>query len=110
MPSSEFVLITILACGLATWLSRILPFVFLKKFNLSEGVLEFLSFVPVAIMSGLWFSSLFVQHLGHLPSLNVGNLLASLPTVIAAILSKSLLVTVLVGVISLGLLNLFLAH
>lgn len=106
MPSSSFVFLTILGSGIATWLSRILPFVILKKFRLSSGVIEFLSFVPIAIMSALWFENLFIQHLGQLPSLNIPNLIASLPTILSAIISKSLLVTVVVGVISLGFLRL----
>lgn len=81
MVSSSFVFFTILGSGIATWLSRIMPFVILKKFQLSSGVIEFLSFVPIAIMSALWFENLFIQHLGHLPSLDMPNLLASLPTV-----------------------------
>ncbi len=105
MPSSSFIFLTILGSGIATWLSRILPFVILKKFKLSSGVIEFLSFVPIAIMSALWFENLFIQHLGQLPSLNWPNLLASLPTVLSAMISKNLLVTVVVGVISLGFLK-----
>lgn len=108
MVSSSFVFFTILGSGIATWLSRIMPFVILKKFQLSSGVIEFLSFVPIAIMSALWFENLFIQHLGHLPSLDMPNLLASLPTVLSALSSKNLLVTVVVGVISLGFLRLVL--
>ncbi len=91
---------------LVTWLSRILPFVLLKKFTLPKSLVEYLSFVPVVIMSALWFSSLFTQHLGHLPSVNVENLLASFPTVVAAILSKNLFVIVIVGIFSLALIQL----
>lgn len=100
-PSFKFVLLTIVGCGVVTWLSRILPFVLLKRFSLSKAVIEYLSFVPVVIMSALWFSNLFTPHLGQLPTLNVNNLLASLPTVLAAIISKNLLVIVLVGLLSL---------
>ncbi|KRM79096.1 hypothetical protein FD36_GL000886 [Fructilactobacillus sanfranciscensis DSM 20451] len=67
--------------------------------------MEFLSFVPVVIMSALWFNGLFVQHLGHLPSLNIENLLASIPTVISAIISKNLLVIVAVGILSLAIIR-----
>lgn len=102
MPSFKFVLLTIVGCGVVTWLSRILPFVLLKRFSLSKAVIEYLSFVPVVIMSALWFSNLFTPHLGQLPTLNVNNLLASLPTVLAAIISKNLLVIVLVGLLSLA--------
>ncbi|WP_314322255.1 AzlD domain-containing protein [Lentilactobacillus parabuchneri] len=106
MPSFNFVLLTIVGTGVVTWLSRIIPFVVLKKFQLSKGVIEFLSFVPIAIMSALWFENIFVQHIGHLPSIEWGNFLASLPNVASAIISKNLLVIVIVGVISLGVIRL----
>ncbi|KGO32052.1 AzlD domain-containing protein [Oenococcus alcoholitolerans] len=106
MPSIKFIMLTIIGCGLVTWLSRILPLVVLKKFKIPKGLMEFLSFVPIAIMSGLWFQSLFIQHLGHMPEINYQNLLASLPTIAAAIISKNLLFVVVTGVISLGLINL----
>jgi len=108
MPTLSYSLLVIAGCALVTWLSRILPFVLLKKTNLPKPVLDYLSFVPIVIMSALWFSSLFVQHLGQLPGLNVNNFLASVPTVLAAIISKNLLIVVIVGIISLALIQLIL--
>lgn len=102
MSTFSFVLITIIGSGVVTWLSRIMPFWILRKVKLSPRVIEFLSFVPIVIMSALWFENLFHQHLGHLPSIDMENFLASVPTVISAIISKSLLVVVIVGVISLA--------
>ncbi|CAK8054479.1 AzlD domain-containing protein [Eupransor demetentiae] len=107
MPSNSFVIITIAVCASVTWLSRVLPFLLLKKFKLSEGVVEFLSFVPIAIMSALWFQSLLIAHPGHLPEIDWKNLVASGPTLLAAILTKNLLLTVLIGIVSLAILNLF---
>lgn len=106
MPSTRFVLWTLIACGLVTWLSRILPFVLLKKFNLPAKVVEFLSFVPITIMAALWFENLFHQNLGHLPTIDYANLIASVPTVLTAILTKKLLLIVIVGIISLALVRL----
>ena len=103
MLSFNFVLLTIVGCGLATWLSRVLPFWVLRKVKLSPRVIEFLSFVPIVIMSALWFENLFHQHLGHLPTIDIPNFIASIPTVISAIISKSLLVIVVVGIISLAI-------
>ena len=102
MYSFNFILLTIIICGLVTLLSRILPFILLKKVNLPQPLVEYLSFVPVVIMSALWVSNLFVQPLGHLPSINWNNLFASLPTILAAILTKNLLIIVIVGVLSLA--------
>lgn len=99
------VLFTIFACALVTWLSRILPFVFLKYFKIPSKINDFLVFVPVVLMASLWFSSLFTAKTGHLPQLNWAYFLASLPTLGAAILSKSLLVIVAVGIISLAIIR-----
>ncbi|WP_425351495.1 AzlD domain-containing protein [Lactococcus protaetiae] len=108
VSSFEFTLLTILGCGLVTWLSRVLPFILLKKMTLSKLLVEYLSFVPIVIMSALWVSNLFVQHLGHFPSVDWNNLWASIPTVIAAILTKNLLLIVLVGIVSLAIVQLVL--
>ena len=89
-----------------TWLSRVLPFVLGKKFDLPKPIIEYLSFVPIVIMSALWFDSLFIQKIGEFPQINYENLLASLPTVLSAIISKSLLVIVVVGIISLAIIRL----
>lgn len=56
-------------------------------------------------MSALWFNSLFIQRIGELPEINYENLLASLPTVVSAIISKSLLVIVMIGILSLAIIR-----
>lgn len=100
MPTLNFILWTIFGAGVVTWLSRISPFVLLKKFNLSPAVIEFLSFVPITIMAGLWFQEIFMPRSGQLPEINTLNLLASIPTLLSAVISKNLLVIVIVGVLS----------
>ena len=105
MLSTNYILLTILGCTIVTMLSRVLPLVLLKKFNLQKAVIEYLSFVPIVIMSALWFNSLFVQRVGEFPEINYENLLASLPTVLSAIISKNLLVIVIVGILSLAIIR-----
>ena len=106
MLSTNYVILTILGCTIVTWLSRIVPFILLKKFDLPKPIVEYLSFVPTVIMSALWFNSLFVQRIGEFPEINYENLLASLPTVLSAVISKSLLVIVVVGIFSLAIIRL----
>ncbi len=105
MFSLSYLILVIVTCSLATITSRVLPFVLLKKMNLPLRVLEFLQFVPIVIMSALWFSSLFTPRLGHLPELNVEYTLASLPTVLSAILTKNLFVVVIIGMLSIAILR-----
>jgi branched-subunit amino acid transport protein len=57
-------------------------------------------------MAALWFENLFHQQIGHLPQVDLPNLLASIPTVITAVLTKKLLLIVIVGIVSLGLVRL----
>ena len=105
MLSINYILLTILGCAIVTWLSRIVPFVLLKKFDMPKPLVEYLSFVPIVIMSALWFNSLFIQKIGEFPQINYQNLLSSLPTVVSAIISKSLLVIVVVGILSLAIIR-----
>ncbi len=107
MPTFNYMLLVIISTGFVTWLCRVLPFVLLKKWGMPRWMVEFLSFVPVAIMSALLFDNLFIQHLGQLPTLNVPNTLAAIPCFLAAILTRSLLVIAIVGVVSLALIRLW---
>ncbi len=68
-------------------------------------MLEFLSFVPVSIMAALVISNLFTQHLGHLPSLNVPYTIATVPAVIAAVVTRSLLAVAVVGIVALAIIR-----
>lgn len=86
MLSTNHVILMILGCAIVTWLSRVLPFVLLKKFDLPKSVIEYLRFVPIVIMLALWFDSLFIQKIGELPQINYENLLAALSTVLSAII------------------------
>ncbi|HAT56306.1 MAG TPA: branched-chain amino acid ABC transporter [Veillonellaceae bacterium] len=102
MYSFEDVLLTIAGCGLVTWLSRTAPFFLLKKLSLPKAAVEYISFVPVVILSALWFSSWFHGEPGHLPEPDIENMAASLPAAVSAVLSKNLLVTVITGIVSMA--------
>ncbi|GEK29284.1 AzlD domain-containing protein [Furfurilactobacillus siliginis] len=107
MLETSYVLLTIVGCAVVTWLSRVLPFALLKRHQLPPLMVELLSFVPITIMTALWINSLFSQHVGHLPTPNVANILASVPTVIVAFLTKQLLWIVIAGMISLAVIRAF---
>lgn len=105
MPSFSYIMLVAISTGFVTWLCRVTPFVLLKRFALPKVMLDFLSFVPVAIMSALVFNNMFIQHIGHLPGVNWPNVLAAIPSVLAAILTRSLLVIAIVGVITLAIIR-----
>lgn len=67
--------------------------------------MDYLMFVPIVIMTALWFSNMLTPHTGHLPVPNWTYLIVTLPTFISAVLTKSLLVIVIVGIVSLAILR-----
>lgn len=91
-----------------TWIPRVLPFVLLKYRDLPDIVTRFLRYLPVTIIFALFLSSLFSVKIGRLPSVRWDVLLVSLPTLYVAFRYCNLMWTVLVGIVSMGLLRLFL--
>ena len=77
--------VAILSCGLATWLLRVVPIVLVKRMTIE---------------------SLLVIHPGQWPGVNWSNLLASLPAIVVAIITKSLFAVVVAGVAAMAILRL----
>lgn len=102
---NAYILITILLCGLVTWLSRVVPFAVIKNMTVPGWLINFLSFVPIAIMTAIFVENLLVYHAGHWPTFNLPNIYASLPAILAGVLTKSLLAVVVTGVAAMALLR-----
>ncbi|MGE6554735.1 AzlD domain-containing protein [Exiguobacterium artemiae] len=96
------------ACGLVTLIPRILPFLLMHGLTLPRLLTDWLSFIPVCLLSALFFQNLLVAQSGDYPTLSLLHLAASVPTVLVAVSSKSLSFTVITGVLSMALLRLFL--
>ncbi|WP_461224563.1 AzlD domain-containing protein [Lacticaseibacillus suihuaensis] len=105
--ATSYVVSTIVVCGVAMWLLKVVPFLLVKAVALPQWLLQFLSFVPVAILTAIFVESLLVSRPGQWPGINWENAVASLPAVATAILTKSLLAVVVVGVVAMALLRLF---
>jgi len=103
---SSYILITILLCGLVTWLSRVVPFAIIKNLTVPNWLIRYLSFVPVAIMTAIFVESLLIYHAGHWPGFDWANIYASIPAILAGILTKNLLAVVMTGIIAMALLRL----
>lgn len=91
----------IVGCALVTWIPRIVPFIFVKKVELPDVVLRWLKYIPICILSALVFESLF--HEGEtfvVPDWQ--SISAFIPTVVVALITKSLSWTVIVGVVSMA--------
>ena len=88
----------ILACALVTAIPRVLPLVVLSRFELPAWLLDWLRYVPIAILSSLLSLEVFFP--GGARSLSVSSpvLAGACVALAVAALTRSILGTVLAGV------------
>ena len=98
MSSREFLLL-MMGLGAATYLPRLLPLVMLSRRTLPLWLSEWLELIPVAILSALIAPTLLAQPDPRVFALGKLELLAAFPTLLCAIKTKSLAVTVVVGML-----------
>ncbi|PNZ66948.1 AzlD domain-containing protein [Staphylococcus croceilyticus] len=99
MTTSWHMFILIVLCGLVTIIIRILPFLMISRIQLSETVIEWLSFIPITLFTALILDGIIVQQEGVQGyTLNIPYIIVTIPTVIIALVTRSLTVTILVGI------------
>lgn len=98
------IVLTIFLCAILTALMRTLPVILLSRFRLAISVRQWLSFIPAAIMSALIAAELLTR-----PTLTAGgislSLVAALIAALAGVLSRTLFITVISGMVSYSLLR-----
>ncbi|WP_400245404.1 AzlD domain-containing protein [Niallia sp. JL1B1071] len=107
MSNTSFFLL-IIGCTLVTFIPRVIPFLVARNFTISAPVEKWLSYLPVCIFTGLIVESLLESNGSNSIHLNLEALIATIPTIIVAFLSKSLLTTVLFGVVCMAIVRLIL--
>lgn len=99
------VLLIIFGGAIVTMIPRVLPLAVLSKVDLPDWVVNWLKHIPVAIMAALLAQEILLptEEFGYF----YGNLrlLAVIPTILVAIFTRSLLGTVIVGILSMMLLR-----
>lgn len=102
------ILAVIIGASLVTFLPRVLPLIVLSRLQIPDLAMRWLSYIPVAVMAALLGNELLMTD-GKLTSLKDNiELFAALPTFLVAIFTRSLLGTIMVGVVSVMLLRFFL--
>lgn len=96
-------LLLIIACGLVTWIPRIAPFIFSKKMTFSKFWKRFMTYIPMCILTALLIQNLLIIEKGKLTTINIENLVVTLPTLVIAFLTKSLMWTVVFGIVAMTL-------
>jgi branched-subunit amino acid transport protein len=106
MTIRPFVLVVILGAALVTMVPRILPVVVLSRISLPERAIRWLGYVPVAVLAALLAQGVLLSN-GRL-DVSLGNLslLATIPTLLVALRTRSLVGTVLTGIVAMALLRL----
>lgn len=102
---NSYVWSVIIGGFIVTVLPRVLPITILSKVKLNKRVEEFLTYVPISILTALIIVELFTVDNKFLIKGNSVELLASIPTILVAIKKNDLLLTVIVGVISIAILR-----
>lgn len=94
------ILLIILGCALVTFIPRVLPLMVLSQMELPKWMIRWLKNIPVAVMAALLAQELLLSDNQFSLSANLLKLLAAIPAIAIAILTKSLLGTVMAGIIS----------
>jgi branched-subunit amino acid transport protein len=96
----------ILGGCLVTIIPRVIPITLLSKVTLNETLADFLTYLPISILSALIAAELLIvdNHIAFFE--NSIKLFATLPTLFIAIKKDNLLLTVLTGIITLAVLRL----
>ncbi|GGH18561.1 AzlD domain-containing protein [Paenibacillus segetis] len=102
------ILLIIIGASIVTLIPRVVPLMVLSRINIPDWALRWLSYVPVAVMAALVGEELLLVDGRFSPFQNHIELIAAAPTFLTAILTRSLLGTVLVGIVSVMLLRMFL--
>jgi branched-subunit amino acid transport protein len=94
--------------GLVTFLPRWLPLIYLTKRSLPSWLVEWLDFIPAAILSALLLPALVTESATRSVDFSRPEFLVAIPTFLFAIVTKSLGGTVIVGMVLFGLTQKFL--
>ena len=85
--------------GMVTYLPRALPLLYLAHKKMPQWLIDWLSLIPVAILSALLAPSLFTEAATRSFAFGKLELLVAIPTLIFSLKTRSLGGTVLVGML-----------
>ncbi len=92
------ILTLVLACAAVTVVPRVVPLVLLAKVDLPGWLLQWLGYVPIAVLAALLAIEVLVVDGRTAVSIANPSLLATIPALAVAALTRSLIGTVAVGV------------
>lgn len=103
----EKIYLIILGMALVTYLPRMIPLVLLNRVDLPPVVLNWLRLIPPAVLGALTAQSIFLRQEGISFSWRNVYLLGAIPCFLAALKTRSLIWTLITGLLSIIVLNQF---
>lgn len=107
MSATEY-LFLFAGMGLATYLPRALPLIYLSHKKMPQGLIDWLGYIPVAVLSALLAPILFFDSASTAITFGKLEFLVAIPTLIFAAKTRSLGGTVLIGMFLFWLAGMFL--
>ncbi|ALR90541.1 MULTISPECIES: AzlD domain-containing protein [Clostridium] len=102
---NTYVWSVILFGAVVTVIPRILPITIMSKIKLHPKLEEFLKYIPISILSSLIAVEAFTVDNKFSILGNEMEILALVPTIIVGLIKRNLLLTVVVGMISIAVLR-----
>lgn len=103
----EKIYLIILGMALVTYLPRMLPLIVLNRIDLPPLVLRWLRLIPPAVLGALTAQSIFLRQEGITFSWRNIYLIAAIPCFAVSIKTKSLMWTLVTGLVGVVILNQF---
>lgn len=104
MEISWKVLLIVLGGAAVTIIPRVFPLVVLSKVNLPNWAVQWLKHIPVAVLAALLAQELLLPD-GEIAVAGNLHLLAAVPALLVALLTRNLMGTVITGVVSMLILR-----
>lgn len=100
---NSYVWSVIIGGCVVTALPRVLPITILSKIKLGKRVEEFLIYIPISILAALIAVELFIVDNKFSIQGNYLEILAAIPTILVALKKNNLLLTVIIGIVSIAI-------
>lgn len=100
-------LILILGCAIVTFIPRVLPLIFVRRFRLPEVMLKWLTYIPICILTALMVENVILKSEDTF-AIDWTVAFALVPTLLVALWTKSLAITVFIGVVTMSIIRLVL--
>ena len=94
--TAKYVLL-ILGMGMVTYIPRLIPIIFLSQRELPQWLVDWLDYIPAAILSALIFPAILTSGEPRVFDITRPELLIAIPTFVVAFKTKSLAGTVIFG-------------